>query len=379
MTNKRTCKQSLSITGVILAGGLARRMSGEDKALLSLSDKYLIRHVLEILEPQVKQILINVNRNHERYNIFGHGIFSDKIRGFAGPLAGMATALDISSTSHVLVVPCDSPFISHDLAERFTKTCLSTNADICVAHDGSRLQPVFALIKTSTLPSLLKYLGEGQHKIDSWYKQHDMATVDFSDIPETFININTPEDLKKAELLMTLKNIKVPVIGFAAHSGTGKTTLLKKLIPVLKNKQLRIGLVKHAHHGFEIDIPGKDSYELRKAGASQVIVGSQLRWAHMVETPEQEDKPLLADLISRFDLDNLDLILIEGFKLEAIPKIEVFRPALGKDRLSVQQSGFVAIACDEKLPDDVQLPVLDLNNTEEIADFILELIEQFES
>ena len=350
-------------------------MDGEDKALLLLSNKHLIRHILGILEPQIQQILINANRNHNIYEKLGHIVISDNIAGFAGPLAGMATALQTVSTSHILVVPCDSPFIPDNLVDRFRKKFLSTNADICVAHDGKRLQPVFALIKTCTLPSLLKYLDEGQHKIDAWYNQHNMVTVDFSDLPETFININTPEDLKKAELRMTLKNVKIPVIGFAAHSGTGKTTLLKNLIPVLKNKQLRIGLVKHAHHGFEIDIPGKDSYELRKAGASQVIVGSQLRWAHMVETPDQQEKPTLASLISKFDHDQLDLILIEGFKLEDIPKIEVFRPSLGKKRLSAEQSGFIAVATDEKLADDEQLPILDLNNIEEIADFILKQIE----
>ena len=371
MINNAASKQSISITGVILAGGLARRMAGKEKSFLRLLDKELILYILSNLKNSVDEILINANRNHKQYEDLGHTVISDEITGFAGPLAGMATALQIVSTSHILVVPCDSPFIPECLVDRFVETFSLTNADICVAHDGQRLQPVFALIKTTTLPSLLKYLEKGQHKIDSWYNQQNMATVDFSDVPETFININTPEDLKKAELLMTVKAIKVPVIGFAAHSGTGKTTLLKKLIPVLKNKPLRIGLVKHAHHGFEIDIPGKDSYELRKAGASQVIVGSQLRWAQIVETPELQEKPTLAGLISHFDHDNLDLILVEGFKLEAIPKIEVFRPSLGKESLSADQTGFIAIASDENLSDQTQLPVLDLNNTEEIADFIL--------
>ncbi len=371
MIKNLACKQSISITGIILAGGLARRMGGKDKALLSLSNKYLIQYSLDILRPQVDKILINANRNHSIYENFGYTVLSDEITGFAGPLAGMATALQSVSTSHILVIPCDSPFLPNDLVERFIETLTLSNADICVAHDGERLQPVFALINKSTLPSLFKYLEDGHHKIDSWYNQQNMATVDFSDRSETFININTPDDLNKAEISMTLKSIKVPVIGFAAHSGTGKTTLLKNLIPILRNHQLRIGLVKHAHHGFEIDIPGKDSYELRKAGASQVIVGSQQRWAHIVETPDQKQKPSLASLITKFDYDNLDLILVEGFKLENIPKIEVFRPGLGKERLSTNRTGFIAIATDEELSDDNKLPRLDLNNIEEIANFIL--------
>ena len=376
MSKKVACKQSISITGIILAGGLARRMGGEDKALLPFAGKYLIQHGLDRLEPQLDMILINANRNHKRYEELGFTVIKDDISGFVGPLAGMATALQTVSTSHILVVPCDSPFIPDVLVDRFTKAYLSSNAEICVAHDGKRLQPVFTLIKTTTLPSLLKYLEDGQHKIDTWYNQQEMVTVDFSDLPDTFININTPEELKKAEFRLTLNKIKVPVIGFAAHSGTGKTTLLKNLIPILKERGLRIGLVKHAHHGFEIDIPGKDSYELRKAGASQIIVGSQLMWAHIVETPEQQTKPSLANLISKFDHDNLDLILIEGFKLENVPKIELFRPSLGKERLSDTQTGFIAVATDNNLLDDEKLPVLDLNNIEEITDFILNHINK---
>ncbi|MFK8066641.1 MAG: molybdenum cofactor guanylyltransferase MobA [Gammaproteobacteria bacterium] len=375
MDTTNACKQSISITGVILAGGLARRMGGGDKALLSLSGTLLIRHILDILEPQVDQVVINANRNHDQYKALGQTVLSDTIEGYVGPLAGMATAMKYVSSSHILVVPCDSPFLDENLVARFIKAYESSKADICVAHDGERLQPVFALIKTSTRASLEKYLADEQRKIDTWYSQQSMAKVDFSDLPEMFININTPEDLEKAESHMIMNKLDLPIIGFAAHSGTGKTTLLKKLIANLKEKQLRIGLVKHAHHGFEVDIPGKDSYELRKAGASQVIVGSQKRWAHMVETPENTANPTLASLINHFDHKTLDLILIEGFKLETIPKIEVFRPSLGKERLSKTKTGFIAIACDEPLEDDVQLPILDLNNTEQIASFVLELVK----
>ncbi len=375
MSNTSSCKQSISITGIILAGGLARRMGGIDKALLSLSGTILIRHILDILKPQVDHIVINANRNHDQYEKLGHTVLSDTISGYVGPLAGMATALQFVSTSHILVVPCDSPFLEGNLVARFVETHESSKADICVAYDGNRVQPVFALIKSNLLSSLKAYLANGHRKIDTWYNEHTVAHVDFSDHPEMFININTPEDLETAESRMTMNRLNLPVIGFAAHSGSGKTTLLKKLIATLKEKQLRIGLVKHAHHEFEIDFPGKDSYELRKAGASQVIVGSQKRWAHIVETPEKTDNPTLGSLINHFDHKSLDLILIEGFKLESIPKIEVFRPSLGKKRLSKNKTDFIAIACDETLQDDVQLPVLDLNNTEQIANFILDQID----
>ena len=119
-----------------------------------------------------------------------------------------------------------------------------------------------------------------------------------------------------------------PVLGFAAYSGTGKTTLLTNLIPLLRESGLRIGLVKHAHHSFEPDQPGKDSYELRKAGASQVLVASYRIWALFCEQGEGDD-PVLARLLEKLDAEDLDLILVEGFKHEAIPKIELHRPCLG--------------------------------------------------
>ncbi|HFQ14122.1 MAG TPA: molybdopterin-guanine dinucleotide biosynthesis protein B, partial [Gammaproteobacteria bacterium] len=114
-----------------------------------------------------------------------------------------------------------------------------------------------------------------------------------------------------------------PLLGFVAFSGTGKTTLLRQLIPLLKARGLKIGLIKHAHHRFDIDIPGKDSYELRKAGADRVLVASQQRWAMVSETPQQDGDPALADMLAHIDKDDLDLILVEGFKHARFPKLEL--------------------------------------------------------
>jgi molybdopterin-guanine dinucleotide biosynthesis protein B len=163
---------------------------------------------------------------------------------------------------------------------------------------------------------------------------------------------------------------RIPVLGFAAYSGSGKTTLLVRLLPLLRQRRLRVGLIKPTHHRFEIDYPGKDSYELRQAGASQVLIGSKHGWALIVES-EAEKPPSLADLIERLDQDRLDLILVEGFKLERIPKIEVHRPSLGKPLLSPGDPSFIAIATDAPLEVDLALPLLDLNQPSAIADFII--------
>lgn len=163
----------------------------------------------------------------------------------------------------------------------------------------------------------------------------------------------------------------IPLIGFSAYSGTGKTTMLLKLIPLLKNKGLKVGVIKHAHHHFEVDQPGKDSYELRKAGAAQMLIGSKKRWALMSDN-DQGDYLTLQDHINHIHQDDLDLLLIEGFKPESIPKIELIRPSLGKEPFYLNDKSVVAVATDADLPVATQLPILDLNHVETICDFIIQ-------
>ncbi len=162
-----------------------------------------------------------------------------------------------------------------------------------------------------------------------------------------------------------------PLLGFAAWSGAGKTTLLTRLLPILRDSGLRVALIKHAHHNFDVDQPGKDSYELRKAGAGQVLVASSRRLALMVENPEdQESKPVLDDLIPMLDPRRMDLILVEGFKGESIPKIEIHRPALGKPLLCVDDPHIIAVATDDpgSVPDGIA--TLPLDEVRVIASFI---------
>lgn len=171
-------------------------------------------------------------------------------------------------------------------------------------------------------------------------------------------------------------NNQLPVIGFAAFSGTGKTTLLKSLIPLFRAAGLRPGVVKHAHHQVEFDVPGKDSYELRKAGAGQVLLASERRWALMAEEPEGIE-PELPQLLDRLDHRVLDLVLIEGFRHLPFPKIELHRPSLGKPLLFETDESIIAIACDEPIGRPCHLPQLDLNDPRAIADFIRDYCEHF--
>lgn len=162
-----------------------------------------------------------------------------------------------------------------------------------------------------------------------------------------------------------------PVVGFAAYSGTGKTTLLIQLLRLFTAQSLRVGVVKHAHHTFEIDYPGKDSYELRHAGASQVLVGSRQRWALMAEMPEPPESALAYHL-AHLELASLDLVLVEGFKPESIPKIELHRPSLGRPLIYPDDRDVIAIATDAPLPQVPPMPMLDLNAPATIAAFIID-------
>lgn len=166
-----------------------------------------------------------------------------------------------------------------------------------------------------------------------------------------------------------------PLIGFSAFSGTGKTTLLKRLLPILRNRGLEIAIIKHAHHRFDIDYPGKDSHELRTAGAHQTLIASRRRMALVTEFPQGHPEPELQELLGALDPSTLDLVLVEGFKHGALPKIELHRPTQGKPLLCLHDPWIVAIATDGEIPDaPASLPRLDLNDPHGIARFIQNLM-----
>lgn len=170
--------------------------------------------------------------------------------------------------------------------------------------------------------------------------------------------------------------LNIPVLGFCAYSGTGKTTLLKKLIPELNRRGVRLAVIKHAHHNFDVDIPGKDSYEMRKAGAKQMLVASHVRWALMTEEPLDTD-PSLHHLLQQIETDKVDIVLVEGFKKLALPKIELHRAEHNKPFIHTHDDNILAIACCDatKLPSD--LARLDINNVEQIADFVIQYQQQY--
>lgn len=187
------------VSGVILAGGKATRMGGEDKGLVPVNERPMIDWVIDALRPQVAEVLINANRNHDAYREFGCPVIADADREFRGPLAGFASGLQAAGTPYVVFAPCDSPLLRRDLVTRLYAALSAAHRRIAVAHDGDRLQPVFALLDRGLADDLEQYLADGGRKIDQWYARHGYATADFSDAAGSFSNINSPADRQALE------------------------------------------------------------------------------------------------------------------------------------------------------------------------------------
>jgi molybdopterin-guanine dinucleotide biosynthesis protein A len=192
------------VTGLVLAGGRARRMGGDDKGLLEVGGRAMASWVADALAPQCRQVLINANRNAARYHeLTGLPVLADTVGDFAGPLAGMAAGLAACATPLLVTAPCDSPLIAPDLVARLRTALHEEAADLAVAHDGERMQPVFALLRKSLQDSLCAFLDVGGRKIDAWYAGHRVALAPFADRPRMFLNVNTPGERERLQAALT--------------------------------------------------------------------------------------------------------------------------------------------------------------------------------
>lgn len=188
------------ISGAVLAGGRARRMGGQDKGLVEIDAKPMVVFIVEALKEQTAEVFINANRNLDRYReLCRCRVVPDSVGDFAGPLAGMASVMEVAQTPLVLTAPCDSPLLSRQLGPRLFEALEREDAELAVAHDGKRMQPVFALLQRDLLDSMIAYLRSGESKIDTWYAMHRTALGDFSDDTSMFLNVNTPEDRSELE------------------------------------------------------------------------------------------------------------------------------------------------------------------------------------
>jgi molybdopterin-guanine dinucleotide biosynthesis protein A len=186
------------VTGIVLAGGMGRRMGGVDKGLVELDGRPLVAHVLARLSPQVGALVINANQNRERYAAFGPPVVPDEVGGFAGPLAGLHAGMTHAATRYVATAPCDSPFLPLDLVARLAAALVEAHAQLAVAHTFAQAHPVFALVARDVLPHLTAFLRDGGRKIDAWYASLAVVAVPFDDEEAAFRNINTADELAAA-------------------------------------------------------------------------------------------------------------------------------------------------------------------------------------
>ena len=361
---------------VILAGGKGRRMGGKEKALIPLLDRPLLSYVLESVSGQVAPIALNINTNFEKFSLFGYPIIEDPIKGHLGPLAGILASLNWAQEidkEWVMTLPCDTPFLPKNIAQRMIEAKKGElDIDLVVARSRGFNHPVVALWKSNLNSKLKNALDDGIRKIDLFTSKLKIAYVDFDTTNnlqfDPFTNLNSPLDLINAQQIL---GKLPPFFGLAGWSGSGKTTLCTKLIENFTKIGIKVGTLKHAHHKFELDKPGKDSFNLRQAGARPMIISSKERFALIQENDGDEEKSLfqMLEIFAKEPINQCDVIIVEGYKNEPIPKIEVYRPDINKPLLYKEDNNIFAIASDIKI--ESSIPSFDLNNINSISDFII--------
>ncbi|NOX09984.1 MAG: molybdenum cofactor guanylyltransferase [Gammaproteobacteria bacterium] len=197
--NKR---EQLPFTAIILAGGQANRMAGINKGLIEINGKSCIQYIINVLTPQTSSILINANKNRSDYQHYGYPVIKDNQQGYLGPLAGIETALTHATHPLILTLPCDAPLIRPELITRLLEAMTNNKCDVCIAHDGKHLQPVFTLLRKSQLTSLHEFIKNGGRKTRTWLLSLNHCLVDYSDHPEQFFNMNSPADKTRLEDLI---------------------------------------------------------------------------------------------------------------------------------------------------------------------------------
>jgi molybdopterin-guanine dinucleotide biosynthesis protein B/molybdopterin-guanine dinucleotide biosynthesis protein len=351
------------VTGVILAGGRSSRM-GRDKAVLELGGVSFFERILSVFRSLFPHVLIA----GDRPDLAAPDLpcFPDRYPGSA--LGGLYTGLLAAETPYVFVAACDMPCPDPELIRAILAQ--RSGYDVVVPQTPAGLEPLFALYGKACLEPMRTLLEAKNYRVYDFYPEVRVRYLESAALPpgweRALINVNTPEELQrfKEEL-----NMKPAIVSVVAKSGTGKTTLLEKLIAELKRRGWRVGAVKHDAHRFDIDREGKDSWRLTQAGADTMLITSPEKIA-MVKRHGDGQEPPLAETIARY-FGDVDIVLTEGFKKSAMPKIEVHRAERSATLLcrgEEHDSTLIAVASDERLELDV--PVYDLNDAAGLCDFI---------
>ena len=354
------------VTGVILVGGQSRRM-GQDKAFMEVAGTPLFERVLAVFRGLFPQLLL-VGDRPERFAAYGLPLAPDRFPGSA--LGGLYTGLLQATTPHIFVCACDVPYPSLALIRHLL--ALREGNDVVVPQGSAGLEPLFAVYGKGSLGPMERLLEEGNYRIYDCYgelKVRYVPPAEVAHIPDaqrSFLNLNTPAEA--AAIHRKEQTMEQKALSFVSKSGTGKTTLLEGVIAELKGRGYRVGVVKHDAHRFDIDHPGKDSWRLTAAGADTMLISSPEKLALV---KRHTAPPPMEELLATYFAD-VDIVLTEGFKKSALPKIELHRAERSPTlicRGEEHDPTLIAVASDAALELDV--PLLDLNDPRQVVDFIV--------
>lgn len=374
---------------VILCGGKSSRM-GTDKTFLPFGAESLLKYQIKRFRPYFSNIYVSVqdkqDKNFDYESYCGCREIQDLYPGI-GPMSGLYSCLKQIPEDIVYFNAVDTPFSDPGLAVRLCETLENQpDAPAClIRNPQGRLQPLQGAYTKKLLPLMEKLITEGTYALRALFDVFPPVICDTFHKEEQFFNMNDMQTYYYGLQQLAAKNPgefpsgfspsvsgpgNIPVLSFTARSGTGKTTYLEKLIPLLKKEHLRLAVLKHDAHGFQMDKPGKDSYRFTCAGADHVILTSARQTAAIFSHPgENPDLPFLLAQIR-----NVDLIITEGYKLENMPKIELLRKGYHETPVSNPQNR-LALVTD--FPYETSLPVFDLNSPADIVPFIRSYIRDY--
>lgn len=416
---------SQHIAGVVLAGGLGRRMGG-DKALVPLGGIPLAAHAVRRLAPQVGTLILNANGDPARFAALGLPVVPDEAADRAGPLAGVLAALnwlarERPETRLMASVSADAPFIPADLVSRLDAALEDApEARVAVAQSRGQRHHVIGLWRADAAGEIAAALARGERRAETIVDRLGAVSVPFADLPigseaiDLFFNINTPDDLARAETILASSPSTPPpplcgrareggiperqpsglpqppthkgegetntserdvpfIVGVAGWKSSGKTTLVVKLIATLQRRGYRVSTIKHSHHDVAFEADGTDSARHRQAGAHEVALVTPRRWAVVSRRGDMawryESEPPLATIVAA--LAPADIVIVEGMKRAPIPKIEVRRTGQGEGPpLADRDPRVLAVASDREVK-DAHVPTFALDDADGLADALL--------
>jgi len=374
------------IAGVLLAGGLGRRLGG-DKALVRLGGRPLVQHAAARLGPQVGMLVINANGDPARFAALGLPVVPDETADFPGPLAGVLAALhwiarERPGTRAMASVSADAPFIPDDLVSRLDAALRADEtARVAVAQSRGQRHHVIGLWRMEAASEIAAALKRGERRAETMVDRLGAVAVPFADAAvggravDPFFNVNTPQDLAFAEAALA-SAVPAPapfVVGVAGWKNSGKTTLVTRLVSDLVRHGYRVSTVKHSHHDIAGEAEGTDSARHREAGAQEVALVSPQRWAVIGNAGaipwREEAEPPLATVVAQ--LAPADIVIVEGLKRAPIPKIEVRRRGQGDGPpLADSDPAVFAIAADHAIA-GARVPVLALDDVAGLTNTLL--------